>query len=102
MATRSLITVKDTNIYIYKHWDGYPEHMMPWLEKFHSEFMAKRGWDPEYMLAQLLRSSVTMAEEFDLDPSTSTGWGITTTNDWGQDYVYTLTKTGVTVSGAGV
>jgi hypothetical protein len=97
MATRSLITVEGTEVYIYKHWDGYPEHMMPWLEKFHSEFMEKRGWDPEYMLGQLMRSSVTMSEEFNLDPNTETGWGITTNKDCGQEYTYTLTKNGVAI-----
>jgi hypothetical protein len=98
MATRALITVKGTGIYVYKHWDGYPEGMMPWLEKFHSEFMTERGWDQMYMLAQLLRSSVTMADEFSLDPSTSTGWGVTTSTDCGQDYTYTLSETGVSYS----
>ena len=60
---------------IYKHWDGYPSATLPWLEKFNKEFAENRGVDPDYKFAQLLRSSVRMQEEFNLDDSEYTGWG---------------------------
>jgi hypothetical protein len=77
MATRSTISIIGiTYASVYKHWDGSPKSTLPWLEKFNKEFTEKRGDDPEYKFAQLLRSSVRMAEEFGLDGSTETGWGV--------------------------
>lgn len=77
MATRSSITVEGlSEVKVYKHWDGYPEATLPWLKKFNKEFAEKRGDDPSYKFAQLLRSSVRDAEEFGLDTSAHTGWGV--------------------------
>lgn len=92
MATRSVIKVEGfTTAQLYKHWDGYTEATLPWLEKFNQQFTEKRGDDPSYKFAQLIRSSVLMAEEFGLDESTETGWGVFEYNDdMGQEYEYTL------------
>lgn len=77
MATRSTISVVGvTYASVYKHWDGYPSATLPWLEKFNKEFSQRRGDDPQYKFAQLLRSSVLMGDEFGLDDSTETGWGV--------------------------
>ena len=77
MATSATISVVGINyVTVYKHWDGYPDATLPWLEKFNKEFSERRGNDPQYKFAQLLRSSVRMGEEFDLDGSTETGWGV--------------------------
>lgn len=92
MGTRAMIQIEGANYAkIYKHWDGCPEHMLPWLEKFAAEFVAERPSDAEYMFAQLLRSSVTMCEEFKLDKSTSTGWGIVPFGEsMGAEYFYRI------------
>lgn len=99
MATRSTIKVEGFNTAkLYKHWDGYPSATLPWLTKFNKEFTEKRGDDPSYKFAQLIRSSVTMSEEFELDKSTETGWGVVKiSEEMGQEYEYTL-KTDGTVT----
>ena len=101
MATRALITIDGMDkIGIYKHWDGYPEATLPWLEKFHKDYLDNRGWDPEYELAQLLRSSIADAEEFELDKSKYIGWGIvdlSTGDEYGAEYEYILVKDGIKI-----
>jgi hypothetical protein len=93
MATRATISVEglELPIQLYKHWDGSPQSTLPWLEKFNREFTQSRGEDPEYKFAQLIRSSVTMSEEFGLDTSTHTGWGVVSKGEsWGANFHYTL------------
>jgi hypothetical protein len=95
MATRATISIEGTKTIVYKHWDGYPEGMIPWLLKFNSQFSVKRGDDPSYKLAQLLRSSVTMGKEFQLDESEFTGYGVFEKfDDCGQEFSYILFKDG--------
>ena len=97
MGTRALIHVQGLpQVAVYKHWDGSPESTLPWLEKFNKEFAEKRGDDPSYKFAQLLRSSVRDAEEFGLDTSTETGWGVVANDggDCGEEYTYTLLTDG--------
>ncbi len=77
MATRSTIKIEGIKYAkVYKHYDGSPKSTLPWLIKFNKEFSENRGTDPEYKFAQLLRSSVMMSEEFKLDTSDFTGWGV--------------------------
>jgi len=33
MATRCLIKVKDSDVILYRHWDGYPENIVPILSR---------------------------------------------------------------------
>lgn len=96
MATRAVIKIEGiTHAQVYKHWDGYPEATLPWLEKFNKTFTEKRGDDAEYRFAQLLRDSVRHAESFALDPSEFTGWGVTPFGaDHGQEFEYTLKADG--------
>lgn len=96
MATRSVIKVEGfTTAQLYKHWDGYPDSTLPWLEKFNREFTEKRGDDKSYKFAQLIRSSVFMQEEFRLDESTTTGWGVVGyDSDCGEEFIYTLHSDG--------
>ena len=96
MATRAKINVEGiTYASLYKHWDGYPDGTLHWLEKFNREFTNERGDDSEYKFAQLIRSSVLMGEEFGLDTSTTTGWGIIPREEaWGVQYEYTLHSDG--------
>jgi len=97
MSTSAIISVRTENgifdIHLYQHWDGYPEHTLKWLQRFNSEF-ARRN-DPNYKLAQLVRASVFLCEEFDLDCSRETGWGMYTNKDIPfYDYQYILNEDG--------
>ena len=77
MATRATIIVEgQSSVKAYKHWDGYPEATLAWLQEFNHSFAKARGNDPDYKFAQLLRSSAFDAEKYNLDSSRDTGWGI--------------------------
>lgn len=98
MATRATIKIEGiTFAKVYKHWDGYPEHMMAWLITFNQNFFENRGDDPEYKFAQLLRftKKPTIEQDYKLDASDFTGWGVIEYNsDCGADYEYTLKADG--------
>jgi hypothetical protein len=97
MATKSSIVVEGlkADVKLYKHWDGYPKAMIPWLQSFNKRFTSARGSDPEYKFAQLIRSSAFDCNEFDLDPSKSTGWGVVPKhNGMGEEFIYTLHNDG--------
>jgi hypothetical protein len=95
MGTHAVIRVEGLDaVELYKHYDGYPSATLPWLEKFNSEFTKNRGDDASYKFAQLIRSSVYMGSEFDLDESRYTGWGVTKQDENCCDYLYVLKKDG--------
>lgn len=96
MGTRCTIKIQGvTYAKVYKHWDGYPEHMLPWLTAFNTAFCQERGIDSRYKMAQLLRSSVKQAALFSLDDSDCTGWGVVGYHaDCGQEYEYVLKNDG--------
>lgn len=74
MATRAVIKIEGvTFAKVYKHWDGSPDSTLDWLLNFNKEFTEKRGNDPSYKFAQLLRDSSFSCKTFDLDPSRFTG-----------------------------
>ena len=92
MGTRALINIEGVDFAsIYKHWDGYPEGMMDWLEDFNSKFSKNRGDDPEYKFAQLIRYTGKYDKDWGIDDSETTGYGVVPHNAevW-QDYTYTL------------
>ena len=98
MATRAIISIEGfTTARLYKHFDGAPAHTLPWLEAFNKDFTENRGDDPEYKFAQLLRSSIRDAEEFNLDKSKHTGWGVipnSAFDNCGAQYYYRLMNNG--------
>ena len=95
MATRSTISIEGMTPIVYKHWDGYPKAMIPWLTEFNKTFTKKRGDDPSYKFAQLLRSSVMEADKYQLDNDKFTGWGVIESfQDLGQEYNYLLKTDG--------
>jgi hypothetical protein len=96
MATRATIQLEGfKTAKLYKHWDGSPESTLPWLESFNKDFVEKRGDDPDYKFAQLIRSSARDAEKYDLDPSKHTGWGVINIDDEaGEEFAYRLMKNG--------
>ena len=104
MATRSTIIIEGiSTVKVYKHYDGYPEAMLEWLEEFNHDFARSRGDDPEYKIAQLLRNSATnphlSSTSTNGEDLTSyqreryTGWGIVGNYGDGyngEEYEYTL------------
>lgn len=102
MGTRAIIKTEGTTVAVYKHYDGYPSGTLPWLEKFNKEFSEKRGNDPMYKVAQLLRDSERSKDDFTtLDPSKFTGWGVVIipedqqdTFDMWEEYEYVLKMDG--------
>lgn len=98
MSTNAIIRIEGmTNAQVYKHWDGYPEGTLPWLKKFNESFKKHRGSDPEYKMAQLLRDSVRSEDEYHLDKSEYSGWGVYAYLDpkrCGAEFVYTLMDDG--------
>jgi hypothetical protein len=96
MSTRCTIKIEGIKYAkVYKHHDGYPSGTLKWLEDFNKDFSLNRGFDPEYKFAQLLRSSKKNAEEYGLDDSEYTGWGVIEYNvDSGSEYEYTLHNDG--------
>lgn len=96
MATRSTIKIEGINFAkVYKHFDGYPEGMLGWLEAFNTDFNINRGDDPKYKFAQLLRFTKQYENDFGLDSSNYTGWGVIPfDSDAGEEYEYTLCSDG--------
>lgn len=96
MATRCIIKIENFPVcQLYKHWDGYPEATLKWLENFNKRFTAKRGNDLPYKMAQLIRSSAFLGSYYNLDNSKFTGWGVTRYGDeMGEEYIYTLMADG--------
>lgn len=98
MGTRSTIIIEGVNYAkIYKHWDGYPEATLAWLQAFNGGFDAKQkaagNWyEPEFKFAELLKDSVAKQEQFNL---CKTGWAVMPFDDdcWAE-YVYTLKADG--------
>ena len=106
MSTNAYIQVEGSDVVLYKHWDGYASATLPWLLAFHANFEEKRGFsDPSYETAQLVRSSVFQAKEYNLDDNPVLGWGLSVEHnikyegEVGQ-FVYVLHKDGsVSVNG---
>jgi hypothetical protein len=96
MATRATIQLEGYNVAkLYKHWDGYPEATLQWLEDFNKDFVENRGDDPEYKFAQLIRSSAFDCEKYGLDESRHTGWGVYAMDSrYNGEYQYRLMKDG--------
>lgn len=91
MSTNAVIRIEGLKgLEVYKHWDGYPEATLPWLEDFNMRFSKNRGNDPEYKVASLLRDSVLSAKKYGLDPSPYTGWGLYPRGSVSYEYKYIL------------
>lgn len=96
MSTNAVIRVEGvSHAQLYKHHDGYPSATLFWLEEFNRDFAEKRGDDPDYKFAQLLRSSARDAEKYNLDDSLHTGWGVSRYDgNAGHEFEYTLKRDG--------
>ncbi len=92
MATRATIYVDGIDtVKVYKHWDGNPEATLPWLEAFNKSFTERRGNDPYFKFAQLLRSSASDAGKYGLGSNPYRGWGVVDiSDDLGEEHEYHL------------
>lgn len=104
MSTRAQIHVEGSGVYIYKHSDGYPEGVIPWLVPFAKRFHAGRGWDPEYLSARIVAEGVRLSLESSADYERETGkplsgaeflgWGVSTSLHGDEAYLYIIRKGG--------
>lgn len=99
MATRATIKIKGVDFAkVYKHFDGYPEGMVKWLTEFNDRFNEKRGYDPQYKFAQLLRFSSKYGKKYSLDESEYTGYGIVPIDaNCGEEYEYILNENSIDI-----
>lgn len=107
MSTRAQVMVKGSPILVYKHCDGYPDGVLPFLTEFIARFVKNRGNDPAYFLAQLLRHNAISGEaeakvgDWSKDkpqywPSnTFTGWGLDCVVHGDIEYLYVVDLTGL-------
>jgi len=104
MSTRAQIHVEGSGVYIYKHSDGYPKGVLPWLEPFVARFHAGRGWDPEYLSARIVAEGVRLFLESSAEYERETGkplggseflgWGVSTSLHGDEEYIYVIRETG--------
>jgi len=96
MGTRAVINIEGLEFAsIYKHYDGYPEATLKFLMNFNRNFSDKRGSDPSYKFAQLLRETIRSGQKYELDMSEFTGWGVIEPGvDVGQEFEYDLLDNG--------
>ncbi len=103
MSTRSQIKLKETHddIYIYKHCDGYPEGVLPTLKPFVDKFIKERGYDPEYLLAQIVRCFAVEDYKRAAEDTTGygrfsefTGWGLDRQRHGDIEYLYEIDSNG--------
>lgn len=96
MGTSAIIIVEGHDACkLYKHFDGNPDSTLPWLERFNKDFTDNRGDDPNYKMAQLLRSSARDCDDFGLDDSLYTGWGLVGRHDnYNSNFTYWLNADG--------
>jgi hypothetical protein len=81
MSTRGQIKVKGSEIMIYKHSDSYPGGVMPTLKEIVKTFADKRGNDPAYALAQIMRAFARRDEKRRLERLEETKERIREAND---------------------
>lgn len=93
MSTRCLIAIGTHKAMIYRHHDGYPggifgvcATLLPFLRLFRD----KRGWDQEYMLAQLAANQIS--EIYRDSVNDFTGIGIVTDIPGDLSFVYLVRK----------
>ncbi len=103
MSTRCHIRVQGNPVLIYKHSDGYPDGVLPTLKEVTGYFLDHRGWDPDYLLAQIVRwfGHLEFEEKYPGDDPEfaermhhhhrTLGWGLGTEEHGDIEYSYTVT-----------
>lgn len=54
MGTRAIISVAGSKVKLFRHWDGYPEGVMPILSRIVKEFWGIRGHEPCMFMAYMV------------------------------------------------
>jgi len=105
MSTRCMIEVKDSNVKIYRHSDGYPDSecgvlatLVPQVKKF----LALRSWDPEYMLARIAQWQMNVYDKATqeggyFNQSQCLGFGLDTRYHGDLEYIYRIEPTVIKV-----
>jgi hypothetical protein len=94
MSTRAQIQVEGSKVLVYKHHDGYPEGVLPWLEPFVQDFIKRRGFVVDYMTARIVVAGIA---DDGLDDNGATGWGVDTEIHGDTEYLYTVKMDGSVV-----
>ncbi len=93
MSTRCQIQVEGSNVIIYKHCDGMPRGVLPWLEPFLARFYEQRGHEPEFCTARILAEGIK--EDGPQIPGYEfIGWGVDTQYHGDIEYLYIVRKDG--------
>jgi hypothetical protein len=89
--------LKDNEVLLYKHYDGYMEGTLPLLKEFVNDFLKSRGfWDTEYLGARLIQFLCNNADEahksmeFTSSSFDFTGYGICKHLHGDIEYYYAL------------
>lgn len=93
MSTRCQIQVEGSNVIIYKHMDGMPDRVLPWLEPFVARFHAARGHEPDYLTARILVDGVR-EDGPRREPFEFIGWGLDTEYHGDIAYLYRIRRDG--------
>jgi len=94
MGTRCQIIVEGNEAAkVYKHWDGYPDGVIPVLQELLPPFSDDRGEDSEYLVARIVDAFCSQQRRHRNDQITPcfTGYGVS--NIWHDDieYLYLIT-----------
>jgi len=109
MSTNGIIYAEETkDVCLYKHWDGYPSGVLPYLKEFLPVFRQSRGPDPIYLMARLtgffldqqtkarknrLAQAKRKKNKYDIDYYSRlemTGFGIAPSNMVGGEFYYSI------------
>ena len=99
MSTRCQTKIEGTDLLVYRHCDGYPSSMLKVLLPFIQSFIEARGWDTEYMVAQLVHHLISDYEKSNVErikdhgPS-YTGYGVDRAIHGDIEYLYEIRKDG--------
>lgn len=94
MSTRAQIKIKDYDVTIYKHSDGYPQGVIPSLRAYLGKFVKNRGNDKEYAIARILMNFALLEKEYrekmpsPFNEESFTGWGLCTDLHGDIEYLY--------------
>lgn len=93
MSTRCQIKVVGLDARLYKHYDGYPEGVMPILKSFLEKFKKVSPWDPAYLLARMTQHFCNNTDKDRAGNSAELnmlGYGIDSITHGDIEYLYTI------------
>ena len=94
MSTRSMLCIKQSDGSLksmFKHWDGYPSFMVPFLEKYDTDELAEEL--VRFETVQSLLTEEQLQHNLEAFPQS---------NDWAEEKLYKLSTGDYMVDGDGV